>query len=159
LSLNEEKVTGNFSGTTDEILQWTACKWGADEDFVRAQAVQESWWRQSQLGDCQGGSVPQTNGCQTVGILQVKGANLPPTHPGTWPYAYQSTAFNADYTLAVWRACFEGKETWLGNGYSAGDAWGCIGRWFSGDWYGNSQNYINSVKSHLANKTWAQSGF
>ena len=41
------------------------------------------------------------------------------------------------------------KETWLGNGYSAGDAWGCIGRWFSGDWYGSSQNYINTVKSHL----------
>ncbi|KPV47834.1 hypothetical protein SE17_41305, partial [Kouleothrix aurantiaca] len=39
------RVTGNFTGSTDEILQWTACKWGVDEDMVRAQAAVESWWR------------------------------------------------------------------------------------------------------------------
>src|SRR5262249_24548237 len=39
----EERVTGNFTGTTDEILQWVACKWGIDEDIVRAQAVRESF--------------------------------------------------------------------------------------------------------------------
>ena len=33
------RVTGNFSGSTDEILQWAACKWGVDEDMVRAQAA------------------------------------------------------------------------------------------------------------------------
>jgi hypothetical protein len=35
------RVDGNFTGTTDEIIQWTACKWGVDEDIVRAQAVVE----------------------------------------------------------------------------------------------------------------------
>ncbi len=40
------RVTGHFSGTTDEILQWAACKWGIDEDIVRAQAAIESWWHQ-----------------------------------------------------------------------------------------------------------------
>src|SRR5262249_17787374 len=25
------RVTGNFTGTTDEIIQWGACKWGFDE--------------------------------------------------------------------------------------------------------------------------------
>ena len=44
------RVTGNFSGTTDMILQWAACKWGIDEDIVRAQAAVESWWRQSAKG-------------------------------------------------------------------------------------------------------------
>src|SRR5262245_34941398 len=132
----EDRVTGNFTGTTDEILQWGACKWGIDENIVRAQAVQESSWDQAALGDCRGGTVPDTHGCQSVGILQVKGANIPPTHPGTWPYAYESTAFNVDYTYAVWRSCYEGKETWLGSGYRAGDEWGCVGRWFSGNWYG-----------------------
>ena len=29
------RVTGNFTGTTDEIIQWAACKWGIDEDVVR----------------------------------------------------------------------------------------------------------------------------
>ncbi len=155
----EQRVTGNFTGTTDEILQWGACKWGIDEDIVRAQAEMESHWHQSTLGDCLGGTVAATHGCQSVGILQVKGANIPPTHPGTWPYAYESTAFNVDYMLAVLRSCFEGKETWLGNGYHAGDIWGCVGRWFSGDWYGNSLNYIASVQKNMANKDWLQPGF
>jgi hypothetical protein len=155
----EEKVTGNFTGTTDEILQWAACKWGIDEDIVRAQAVQESYWRQSALGDCRGGTVPDTDGCQSVGILQVKGADIPPTHPGTWPYAYVSTAFNADYTYGIWRACYEGKETWLGNGYRAGDAWGCVGRWFSGDWYRSSQDYISRVQTILNDEVWLDPDF
>src|SRR4051794_36642258 len=44
-------VTGAFSGTTDEILQWVAHKWGIPEDVVRAVAVNESSWKMSQLGD------------------------------------------------------------------------------------------------------------
>ena len=40
-------VTGNFVGTTDEIFSWAACKWGIDEDTIRAVAVQESEWRLS----------------------------------------------------------------------------------------------------------------
>ena len=36
------RVTGNFTGTTDEIIQWAACKWGWSDDVVRAQAVRES---------------------------------------------------------------------------------------------------------------------
>jgi hypothetical protein len=155
----ESRVTGNFTGTTDEILQWGACKWGIDEDIVRAQAEKESTWHQSTLGDCLGGTVAATHGCQSVGILQIKGANIPATHPGTWPYAYESTAFNVDYMLGMLRSCFEGKETWLGNGYHAGDIWGCVGRWFSGDWYGNSLNYIASVQKNMANKDWLKSGF
>jgi hypothetical protein len=156
----ESRVTGNFSGTTDEIIQWAACKWGFDEDTVRAQAVQESSWHQSQLGDCNVTTQPQTHGCSSVGILQVKGADIPPTHPGTWPYASQSTAFNLDYTLAVRRACFEGKETWLGNGYHAGDIWGCLGRWYSGRWYDQGAvNYIQSVQALYTNKVWLRPGF
>ncbi len=156
----QSRVTGNFTGTTDEIIQWAACKWGFDEDTVRAQAVQESNWHQSLLGDCNATTQSQTGGCSSVGILQVKGADIPPTHPGTWPYAYQSTAFNIDYTLAVRRACFEGKETWLGSGYHAGDIWGCIGRWFSGRWYDQGAvSYISSVKAILASKAWLQPGF
>jgi hypothetical protein len=153
----QPRVTGDFTGTTDEIIQWGACKWGIDEDIVRAQAVKESNWRQAELGDCRGGNA--SGGCQSLGILQVKGADNPPTYPGTWPYAAQSTAFDVDYTLAIIRSCFEGKEVWLGGGYHAGDIWGCVGRWFSGDWYGSSQDYIAAVKGNLANKVWLKPGF
>jgi hypothetical protein len=34
------KVTGNFTGTTGEIIQWAACKWGIDEDLIRAEPPQ-----------------------------------------------------------------------------------------------------------------------
>ena len=44
-------MTGNFTGTTDEIIQWTACKWGIDEDVVRAQAAKETYWFQKNVGD------------------------------------------------------------------------------------------------------------
>ncbi len=44
------RVTGNFTGTTDEIIEWVACKWGIDEDIVRAQIAKESWWHQDAAG-------------------------------------------------------------------------------------------------------------
>ena len=61
------RVTGNFTGTTTEIFQWAACKWGIDEDTIRAAAVQESSWRMSMVGDVCG---PQ--GEASYGILQIK---------------------------------------------------------------------------------------
>ena len=45
------RVDGNYTGTTDEILQWVACKWGIDPDVVRAQAAKESYWTMSTKGD------------------------------------------------------------------------------------------------------------
>lgn len=155
----ERRTTGNFTGTTDQILRWAACKWGFDEDTVRAQAIMESWWKQSTLGDCnRGPTQPATNGCASVGILQVKGADIPPSFPGVWPAAWTSTAFNVDYTLAVRRLCYEGKETWLHDSnpaYAAGDLWGCIGSWYSGAWHDPSANdYIAKVQAIVAAKTW-----
>jgi autotransporter family porin len=159
----ESRVTGNFTGTTDEIIQWAACKWGFDEDTVRAQAVKESYWDQGALGDCGLNTRAATHGCASVGLLQDKAADIPPTHPGTWPYAYTSTAFNVDYTLAVRRACFEGYETWLrdfNQSYAAGDIWGCIGRWYSGRWYDSgAQLYIKSVQDIFNTKLWIAWGY
>jgi hypothetical protein len=156
------RIDGNFTGTTDEILRWGACKWGFDEDIMRAQAVQESNWHQSQLGDYTTDStlcaqIGQRAPCyQSYGILQIKGT----IEPGTYPTSQNSTAFNVDFSRAYLRACYEGKFTWLGNGYQAGDLWGCIGQYFSGGWYDSgAQNYITQVKRHLANKEWLQSFF
>jgi hypothetical protein len=40
------RVDGHFTGTTDEIFQWAACKWGLPDDLLRAIAVRESGWHQ-----------------------------------------------------------------------------------------------------------------
>src|SRR6266568_4151530 len=40
------RVDGQFTGTTDEIFQWAACKWGLSDDVLRAIAVRESTWYQ-----------------------------------------------------------------------------------------------------------------
>lgn len=143
-------VDGNFSGTTDEILEWAACKWGWDENYAKAEAVVESSWRQSEVGD---------NG-HSFGILQVRAS--PDGQPassnsgwGGYPWTQESTALDADAQMAYLRACYDGKTPWLGNGYQAGDVWGCIGSWFSGDWRSaGADSYIAMVQAALASQSW-----
>jgi len=145
------RIDGAFTGATDEIIQWASCKWGFDENVVRAVATEESHWRQAATGD---------DG-ESFGLLQVKRT----VHDGTFPTAKESTAFNLDYALAWRRACYEGDFTWLNDppqrgGYQRGDEWGCIGAWFSGDWYNQGAlAYIARITSHLAAQPWLQRGF
>jgi hypothetical protein len=40
------RVTGAHVGTTDENIQWAACKWGISDNVLRAIAVRESTWTQ-----------------------------------------------------------------------------------------------------------------
>lgn len=166
-----KQITGNFTGTTDEILQWTACKWGIDPNIVRAEAVVESYWKQSQLGDytsdksvCPPGTWDGKGCYQSYGILQIKYVFF----QDSWPMSKNDTAFSAEYTYAILRACYEGWTTYLNDttplpgypAYHAGDIWGCLGRWFSGNWYDQGAlDYIQQVKSAMADKTWLQDGF
>ena len=157
------RIDGAFTGTTDEIIQWGSCKWGFNEDITRARAVQESYWRQSEVGDrttdaeaC--AAISQSAPCwQSYGLLQVKG----PIHDGTYPAARDSTAFNVDYSLAWLRACYEGAFShWLKNGYGPGSEWGCVGAWFSGEWHDPAaKKYIQEVRVHLADRLWEQPDF
>ena len=162
------RATGNFTGTTDEIIQWAACKWGFDEDTLRAQVAKESWWRQTNLGDwttnagtCAPGHPVGADGrrgeCpESVGLMQVRTPFFRDTVEG----ALRSSAYNLDVALNVWRNCYEGHETWLNDverdrEYVAGDAWGCIGRWFSGRWYtGSAKEYIGAVQAYLDQRIW-----
>ncbi len=162
----EARVTGNFTGTTDEIIQWAACKWGFDEDEVRAIAATESWWHMSQLGDvttnqalCPPGLIAPCP--RSFGIHQVTWSSDP---VGTYPWSQRSTAFNLDASLLVHRVCFEGYTTWLRNigytSYAAGDEWGCVGQWYSGNWHDvGAQTYIAKVQGYMATKPWTQPGF
>lgn len=166
-----KQISGNFTGTTDEVLQWAACKWGIDPNIARAEAVIESTWMQSQRGDYtsdQTACPPGTwdgQGCyQSYGILQVKYIYF----QSAWPMMRTDTAFNAEFMYGIIRACYEGWTTYLSQRtplpgyppYHAGDIWGCIGRWFSGGWYDQGAvDYIQKVKTAMANKAWLQAGF
>jgi len=167
------RVTGNFVGTTDEIIQWAACKWGIDEDIVRAQTVKESWWFQRTGGDF----TTDPNRCATdhgIGVDGVPGqcpesAGVQqvrlPYHAIAFPWSSRSTAYNLDYAMATRRNCFEGNETWLnqferGRDYVAGDMWGCVGLWFSGRWYtADSVTYLTDVQTIMGNRVWETPGF
>jgi hypothetical protein len=169
------RATGSFTGTTDEMIQWVSCKWGIETDVVRAQAAKESWWKQSNLGDwgsdasrCAPGHglnsdpVNHPGLCpESVGIMQVR----TPSPQAAFQGALDSTSYNLDLAYAVWRGCYEGKETWLNQvehvgTYAAGDMWGCVGRWFSGRWHtGPSETYIAAVKDYMNQKIWTTPNF
>jgi hypothetical protein len=150
------RINGKFTGTTDEILWWGACKWGIDVDVVRAMAVEESSWLQSKVGDfslnpqdCVGNyQVP----CPTsFGILQIKHI----FRPGSYPHSARHTAFNVDYTLGVLRGCYQGWLTYLQGDYAPGDLWGCVGWHYAGEWKNPlAQGYVDRVGGHLAQKAW-----
>jgi hypothetical protein len=164
------RVTGNFTGSTDELLQWVACKWGIDEDVVRAQIVKESSWKQSAGGDLTSdpslchpslrGSLPCA---ESVGLGQVRFRYHSAAF--TNDNALRSSAYNLDYTYSVWRECFEGQVGWLNNverggTYAAGDMWGCIGVWFSGRWLTPAATgYIAVLKDILQRRVWETAAF
>jgi autotransporter family porin len=141
-----DHVTGDFSGTTDEILQWAAAKWGLDAETVRAQAAVETWWRQDFVG----------NGGDAYGIMQIRRSGFPAA--GLLPQ--QSTAFAADLYGSIIRSYFDGCATWLndvehGSHYAAGDLWGSIGAWYAGRWHtADAEWYIARVKQEQAARPW-----
>jgi autotransporter family porin len=167
------RVDGAFTGTTEEILRWAACKWGVDEDLVKAQAAVESWWRMDTKGDwgtdpsrCAPGHNLGTDGTpgscpESFGLLQVRY----PFHKIAFSEAITSSALNVDYAYARWRECYVGEYTWLnseerGSTYAAGDVWGCVGTWFAGRWHtAAADDYIAKVQDYLEQRIWTSAEF
>jgi hypothetical protein len=167
------RINGDFTGSTEDILRWAACKWGIDQDIVMAEAAVESWWQQSELSDWQGdaqfcapghgiGVDGKSGECpQSFGILQVKYRYF----SAAWPAFDKSTAMNVDVMYAIWRSCYDGDEVWLnsqprGKQYAAGDVWGCVGRWFAGSWYtSQADQYIAKVKEYMNEHIWESPSF
>ncbi len=125
------RISGNFTGTTDEIIQWAACKWGLSDDMLHAEAVDESDWSMNVESDDE----PRANGhcaagdhrdpCPTsFGILQIKWYFNPDKKPknNSYPMSKNMTAFSLDYTAAQLRGCYEGWE-YFGS-KTRGDLWG-----------------------------------
>jgi hypothetical protein len=148
--VNRFDVTGHYRGTTDEILQWAARKWGFDPDLFRAVAAVESYWHMSAVGD----------GGLSFGIFQMK-----KTYHCCPPLSSKYTAFNADYYGARLRAYYDGKEGWLNDGergerYRAGDVWGSVGTWYAGSWRTPlALGYIRKVQDTLRDEPWRERGF
>ena len=148
--VNRRHVTGRYRGTTDEILQWAARKWGFDPDLFRAVAAVESYWKMSAVGD----------GGLSFGIFQMK-----KTYHCCLPLSSKYTAFNADYYGAILRAYYDGRQTWLndverGERYRAGDIWGSVGSWYAGRWRTDAAlSYIRKVQQTLRDEPWHERGF
>jgi autotransporter family porin len=149
-------VTGNYKGTTDDIIEWAAYKWGLPEDVLRAVAVKESTWDMDRLGDYN----EATGKYDSFGIFQVRR----PYHC-CLPFMRDSTAFNADYYGGIVRAYFDGKQDWLNNPdvapdngkkYRPGDLWGSVGAWYTGRWHtpANDNDYVAPIKDILKNRVW-----
>jgi len=145
----KRRVTGGYTGKTDEVIQWAARKWGFSPDVFRAVAVIESRWKMSAVGD----------GGRSFGIMQVKrGSHC------CFPTTRRSTAFNLDYYGAWLRAAFDGRLRWLntvprGERYRPGDLWGSVGVWYSGRWRLGAGEYIGRVKNVIRQRVWRRSGF
>ena len=114
-------VTGAFTGTTETILRWAACKWGIDEDVARALAYEKSSWRMSTMGNsddvCHSRNVPSSalnywsepSPCKpSKGLFQLKLVFM-----NAAPYASTSSALNADVAMGIMRACMNGDTSFL----------------------------------------------
>lgn len=169
------RITGHFTGTTDEIFQWAAAKWGLPDDLIRTVAWMESEWHQANYGDyvedlaqCPPGyrKVP----CPvTFGIVGTKSTGW----PGIFPWNKESTAAAVDVLGGWLRGCYEGWVWWLrdhGNlsrgVYHAGNIWGCVGAWYSGNWLDGTpstpntgENYLTRAEAAYHSKPWLQPGF
>jgi len=147
-------VTGHFTGSTDEIIQWAARKWGFAPDLFRAVAAVESWWRMSTVG----------NGGTAYGLFQVRRPYHCQGQVCSW-FAHD-TAFNADYYGAILRSYYDGTQTWLntvsGNGarYTAHDLWGSVGFWAAGRWHvAAGETYDRQVRGYLSQRVWRTRAF
>lgn len=170
-----DRISGNFTGTTDEIFQWAAVKWGIPDNLIRAIAFMESDWNQSTYGDFTDNRAQCPPGYQTLpcpvtfGIVGTKSTSW----PGIFPWNRDSTAAAVDVLGAWLRGCYEGWVWWLrqyGNRshgtYHAGDLWGCVGAWYSGNWLDGSasqpdtgENYIYKAQYWYRVRPWLQPGF
>jgi hypothetical protein len=139
-----DRIDGNCTGTTEQILEWAARKWGFDQlgypDLAKAMGVVETWWRQDLRGPL-----------GEVGILQVHPTYWPDWEPAVW-----STAYAADYAMAVVRAHYDGAS-WLG-GQTRGNLRDAVAAWNCGCPYYGWGPYAMALFHFYDVKPWLRPG-
>lgn len=158
--------------TTDELIQFYACKWGWKDNVIRGEMVDESNWYQSATGDTRYASqAPQVFDAggdpwpTSFGLPQIKWYYHPPTTgfggtvrqdgvqdpTSSYPMSVQSTGFALDYFLCILRGIYDGHCTFM----PGGDPWGAIGSWFAGAWYSSDAiDYIDRVTNYTNAQSW-----
>lgn len=167
---NFSKVDGNVPKgfTTDEILEWAACKWGMDQNIAKGEAIAESNWLQSNKGD-----LDSCGGYDSYGILQVRATNPSVCTPGSvensgwggYPWTANSTAVDADAQMARLRAVYDG-QSYMGAGGNGNPVltgststavgapiWNAVSTWQSGTDTGPDA-YTSQIQSCLASSCW-----
>lgn len=157
------RVDGQYTGTTDMIIRWAACKWGIDEDVARAQTTVEHWsWdettahgdKRTSYSQCVNGNFTDLWNYQCINCCYQTWSDWQTKvyyNWMTWPMMGNSSAFGADFRYADQRACMNGdlrgyfaaRPTYNGHNYADDIAsgnldtvlWGCIGAHYSGNWY------------------------
>jgi hypothetical protein len=159
--------------STDDLIQWVAHKWGIPEDWIRAQMAVESDWNQASAGDGEAvpaasrslyppqARIPSSDEVYTsMGISQVKWRPDGTVAAGTEPLRWRSTAFALDFYAAEIRFFYDGRCSWCGPGYKAGQAWNSIGAWYQPLPWGKAQaDYVARVRLALATHAWEWPGF
>jgi hypothetical protein len=164
--------------STDDLIQWSAHKWGIPENWLRAEYTLESAWNGFMLGDEATVSrswyeryplqarVPNSLSVYTsMGITQVKWIPDNSVGAGTEPLRWESTAFNLDYQAAVIRFYYDNpsgsRSSWGDSSYAPCEAWRSIGGWDEPYPWGNSEqaSYVANVQARLRDRVWAQSSF
>ena len=167
-------VDGQYTGTTEMIIRWAACKWGMDEDMIRAQAETEhgTWIQWNAGGDkrlsinqCQAGKSPHHNSTNLWGYLvtdacyqswslwQTKVVYSSPDSGAwtTWPAINESTAFAADYRFGSQRSCMNGVQSAYFKAKGAGDTYlADVGNATNNPYDESPHKFWNPVKSRYA---------
>lgn len=144
-------VDGAYAGTTDDIFRVYACKWGIDEDYIRAQAWIESGWH----NDCaaaHGGTGCRVGGDENNPAGCTTGLPITPISPSgqfcgmegfgglTSPNQYDSWSIVQNKVYYQWMTWPMMEEsTPFGVDYRYAEMRGCV----NGDQY----SYFNSQSS------------
>jgi hypothetical protein len=169
-------VDGSYSGTTQDIIRWAACKWGVDEDWAYAQTAEEtgSWTNAcaqlhggttcSEGGDC--GNPDANSGGQTANLsfLGFPVTNSSATFIGTNGYGGRNANGSAcSSSWASWsiiQSKTNAYEWYTWPMLAISTAWGEDYRWakwracVNGDYanfFGNSSDYLNAVSRAQSN--------
>lgn len=164
--------------STDDLIQWSAHKWGIPENWLRAEYVLESYWSQFWLGDehpvphswydrypsqARVAGTPEVY--RSMGITQVQWEPNGALGPGSEPLRWESTAFNLDYQAAMVRFYYDNPEgarsAWGDASYSPCQQWESIGGWYRPYPWGNSDQagYIAKVRANLSDRAWTSAHF